>query len=50
MEVRFADRKLARLEIDPPYTAGWDHRGVKAYRNRMNFIRNAVDERAFYAM
>jgi proteic killer suppression protein len=45
MEVRFEDRKLARLEIDPSFTAGFADNIVRAYRNRMNFIREAVDER-----
>jgi len=50
MEVRFEDRKLARLEIDAAFTAGFDASLVKSFRNRMNFIRQAVDERALYAM
>jgi proteic killer suppression protein len=51
MEVRFEDhQKLARLEIEPTFTAGFEANIVKAFRNRMNFIRQAVDERAFYAM
>jgi proteic killer suppression protein len=50
MEVRFEDRKLERLEIDPSFTAGFGAAIIKSFRNRMNFIRQAVDERALYAM
>ena len=50
MEVRFEDRKLERLETDPSFSAGFAANLVKAFRNRMNFIRQAVDERALYAM
>lgn len=45
MEVRFHDPELGRLERDPKYTAGLDPALVKAYRKRMNFIRQAQDER-----
>jgi len=50
MEVRFEDGKLARLEIDPSFNAGFGVAIVKSFRNRMNFIRQAVDERALYGM
>ncbi|AKU48449.1 type II toxin-antitoxin system RelE/ParE family toxin [Xanthomonas arboricola] len=50
MEVRFEDPSLERLEVDPKYTAGLDADLVKAFRKRLQFIRAALDERAFYAM
>ncbi|MGA2585004.1 MAG: type II toxin-antitoxin system RelE/ParE family toxin [Tepidisphaeraceae bacterium] len=50
MEVRHEDRRLERLESDEKYTGGFGSNVVKAYRRQMNFIRNAVDERDFYAM
>lgn len=45
MEVRFRDSDMDRLEIDPQYTGGWPPGIVKAYRKRVNFIRQAHDER-----
>ena len=36
--------------MDPKYTAGLDAALVKAFRKRLQFIRAALDERAFYAM
>lgn len=50
MLVRFADRKLARLETDPAYTAGFGRDVVRAFRKRLQVIRAAADERDFYAM
>ena len=50
MEVRFKDERLDRLEIDPAYDAGLPQAVVMTYRKRMQFIRNALDERDFYAM
>lgn len=45
MEVRFNDPDLDRLERDRQYTGGLDSALVKAYRKRLNFIRQAQDER-----
>jgi proteic killer suppression protein len=45
MEVHFRDSDYDRLEIDPKFTGGWAPAIVKAYRNRVNFIRQAPDER-----
>ena len=45
MEVRFRDPDLDRLERDAQWSGGWDPALVKAYRKRMNFIRQAQDER-----
>lgn len=50
MDVDFEDASLRRLETDPAYTAGLDAAIVKAFRKRLQFIRAAPDERAFYAM
>ena len=50
MEVRFEDPTLERLEADPNFTNGMDGALDKAFRKRLQFIRAAADERAFYAM
>ena len=50
MRVRLADRKLERLETDPVYTGGFGQNIVKAFRKVMAIIRNAADERDFYAL
>jgi toxin HigB-1 len=48
MDVDFEDASLKRLEADAGFTAGYDAAIVKAFRKRMQLIRAAVDERAFY--
>ena len=50
MEVRFGDDDLDRLETDPGFTGGHAPGVVKAFRKRMQFIRDAPDERDFYSM
>ena len=50
MEVEFVDDSLRRLESDPGFDAGLGRDVVKAFRKRMQLIRNARDERDFYAM
>ena len=50
MEVEFADDDLDQLETNPRATAGFQAAVVKGYRKAMQFIRNAADERDFYAM
>jgi proteic killer suppression protein len=50
MEVDFEDASLRRLEADQEFTGGFDVAIVKAFRKRMQLIRAAIDERAFYAM
>ena len=50
MEVLFKDERLDRLETDTRYDAGFAQAVVTAYRKRMQFIRNALDERDFYQM
>jgi len=48
--VRFADKRLQRMEMESGYTAGFGPDVAKAFRRLMAYIRSAVDERAFYAM
>jgi proteic killer suppression protein len=50
MEVRFRDKDLDRLEVDPKFEGGYPQALVKAFRKRMQVIRAAEDERAFYAL
>lgn len=50
VEVRFKDDRLDRLETDPGYSAGFSQAVVSAFRKRMQQIRAAIDERAFYAL
>ncbi len=50
MEIIFDDERLERLEKDSHFDAGFERAVVKAYRMRIQFIRAAMDERAFYAM
>ncbi|HEV7226049.1 MAG TPA: type II toxin-antitoxin system RelE/ParE family toxin [Pirellulales bacterium] len=50
MEVLHRDKDLDRLEIDPHFNGGHAEAVVKAFRKRMQAIRAAVDERAFYAL
>src|SRR6185312_4272722 len=49
MEIRFSSDELARLESDPKYLGGWPASVVKAYRKRINFIRQAASERDLYS-
>ncbi|TXI37615.1 MAG: plasmid maintenance system killer protein [Nitrosomonas sp.] len=50
MDVIFEDDSLRKLEEDPAYDAGFERAIVRAYRMRIQFIRAAEDERAFYNM
>lgn len=50
MQVIFACDDLSRLEIDGSYTANYSQVLVKAYRNKINIIRQAINERDFYAL
>ncbi|MEE9229625.1 MAG: type II toxin-antitoxin system RelE/ParE family toxin [Acidobacteriota bacterium] len=50
MEVEFEHPQLDRLETDPAFDAGFSAGVVKAYRKRMQLIRNAPDERDFYQL
>jgi proteic killer suppression protein len=50
MEIEYADDSLARLETDPAFEAGKGGSVVKSFRKKINFIRQAVDERDIRAM
>jgi proteic killer suppression protein len=50
MKVRHKTRMLERLEKVADYTAGYPPEIVRAFRLRMNFIREAIDERDLRAM
>ena len=50
MEVQYRDASLDRLETDPDYTGGHDQGVVRAFRLRVQTIRAATDERAFYEL
>lgn len=49
-DVGFKDESLERLERDTKATAGHDVAIVKAFRKRMQMVRQATDERDFYAL
>jgi toxin HigB-1 len=48
--VEFRDKRLARIETDPTYTADFSNAIVKAFRKKMQLIRSAADERDLSAM
>jgi toxin HigB-1 len=50
VNVRFADKRLERLEKDAAYRGGFSADVVKLFRLRLALIRAAPDERAFYAL
>ena len=50
MEVRFRDPNLDRLETDASFDGGFPQAVVRSFRKRMQDIRAAEEERAFYAM
>ena len=50
MRVRHADHRLERLERDAEYRAGFGGDVTKAFRKKMQLIRDAVDERDFYCL
>jgi proteic killer suppression protein len=50
MQIVFANDDLDRLEIDRFYTANLSQALVKAYRSKINTIRQVNDERDFYAL
>ncbi|MCJ2530735.1 MAG: type II toxin-antitoxin system RelE/ParE family toxin [Candidatus Thermoplasmatota archaeon] len=45
MKVEFRTKKLERLETDLDYLGGWPEGVVRKFRTRLNFIRQAMDER-----
>lgn len=50
MEVLFNDDRLADLFSNPKATSGVSQAIDRAFRNRIQFILSAKDERDFYAM
>ena len=50
MQVRHADGRLERLEVDPTYDAGFGRPIVKGFRKVMAWIRDAENETDFYAL
>ena len=50
MKVRFDDRRLSRLETDTSGDSRYQTGIPRAYRKVLNFIRQAIDERAFRSM
>jgi proteic killer suppression protein len=50
MEVRFRAGSLETLESDAAFDGGYPQAVVRAFRMRMQLIRSADDERAFYAL
>jgi toxin HigB-1 len=45
MEIRFQDAEYERMESGLPCIGRWSVAILKAYRKRINFIRQAQDER-----
>jgi proteic killer suppression protein len=50
MEVDFLDDQLDRLETDRDFNAGYGREVVKGFRKLVQVIRDAPDERDFYAL
>lgn len=50
MKVRFWDDDLDRMEVDADFNGNYAPEVVRGFRKVMQVIRNAVDERDFYAM
>jgi proteic killer suppression protein len=50
MDVRFANDDLDRLETDHDFNADFDAAVVRRFRQTMQLIRAAPDERTFYQM
>jgi toxin HigB-1 len=48
MEVEFADESLSRLEREFQFAGGFPPEVVRAFRKKLWFIRQAMDERDFY--
>ena len=49
MEITFNDKHLDKLETDGGFEGGHSPDIIKAYRKRIQLIRNAPDERDFYS-
>lgn len=50
MEIRFRDDKLDRLETDPRFDGDFPGQIVTKFRQRVQEIRAAPDERVFYRL
>lgn len=50
VEVEHADESLCRLETDSRFTGGYSADLVRAFRKKMWFLRQIVDERDLYGM
>ena len=50
MNLEFADDDYRRIDENPSYSGKWSQAIVSKFRNRMQLIRAAADEREFYAM
>lgn len=50
MDVQFEDADLERLEADVRFDRGLPREVVKKFRMRLQFLRQAEDERDLYAM
>ncbi|MCK4787879.1 MAG: type II toxin-antitoxin system RelE/ParE family toxin [Desulfobacteraceae bacterium] len=49
MDIRFRDSKLDRLAFDETYVGKWSPALVRAYRKRVNQIRQASNQQVLYA-
>ena len=49
MDVSFGDDALDDLETNPKAKTNWPESVVRAYRKKIDFIRQAKDERDLYA-
>ncbi len=50
MEIEYEDASLSRLELEATFDGGYERAIVRAFRMRIQLIRAAADERAFYAL
>ena len=50
MDVEFDGDELRRLEADEEFRAGFEPSVVRKFRQRMQLVRAASDERDFYAL
>ncbi len=49
MNVRFDDRRLLRMALDADYDGGFSHQLADSFRELVQFIVEAQDERELYA-
>lgn len=50
MEIEFENHGIEKLARDVKFDGGFERSVVKAFRKRIQLIRNAPDERDFYAL